>query len=82
MPPSPCLERDTAPPASGRQARGARALSRPSRSTLGRPTRLLHADLRIRFELLRDVIVSYMPNVFRYHTERSPYDSARRATGC
>jgi hypothetical protein len=41
---------------------------------LGRPTRLLHTSLRIRFELLRTLIVSYIPNVFRYETERSLYE--------
>ena len=41
---------------------------------VGRPTRLLHASLRVRFELLRDLIVSYIPNVFRYRTERALYD--------
>ena len=41
----------------------------------GRPTHLLHTSLRIRFELLRTLIVSYIPNVFRYETERSLYES-------
>jgi len=41
---------------------------------LGEPTRFLHRSLRIRFELLRDLIVSYIPNVFRYRTERSLYE--------
>ncbi len=41
---------------------------------LGEPTRFLHRSLRIRFELLRDLIVSYIPNVFRYRTERTLYE--------